>query len=216
MDFADGAAPMGLIFFAIMAFGAFRKKAGHVVARAAYPGLAERLGLEHSPSPYKNGVGKIHGNYEGYLVTVDPDDQRRIFVRFSGAPEVELHSYEHNKRPNPGLKSFRPPTGVLSGQFKTAHASDDMMENFLASERLPALLKPLKFLRELKTLSVTPGGVTAVFDYGSPPFIPAGIVDDVLPRLVGLAGVFEPGHPDLSLSLTSRPPPPMNQSSRAR
>ncbi len=183
---------MGFLFFGIMVFGVMRRKAGNVVARGLYPKLAEKLGLSYEPSTYKAGVGRLVGEYEGYRVTVDPDDQRRIYLRFAGRPSVSLHSYAHNKRPAQGQRNFRPTSKVLSTQFKTAQASDEIMERLNADEALPSVVKPLKFLRELKTLSVTENGVTAVFDYGSPPYIPASIVEDVLPRLVSLAQVVEP------------------------
>jgi hypothetical protein len=183
---------MGMLFFGIMVLGFMRRQAGNVVARGLYPGLAKKLGLSYEPSEYKKGVGRLTGDYGGYRVTVDPDDQRRIFVRFAAAPAVELHSYAHNKRSSPGQRSFRPASRILSQQFKTAHASAPLIEAFNDDKALPALLKPIKFIRELKTLSVTSGGVTAIFEYGNPPYIPAGIVEDLLPRLVGLARIFEP------------------------
>ncbi len=189
---SDSMLPLGFLFFGIMVFGFLRKKAGNVVARSQYPALAERLGLVHKPSPYRNGIGRLEGVFDGYSVSVDPDDQRRIFVRFANSPRVELHSYVHNKRPSAGQKNFRPPSGTLASQFKTAQASPELIEAFSEDEALPALIKPLKFIRELKTVSVTASGVMAVFDYGNPPFIPTGIVEDVLPRLTSLASVFEP------------------------
>lgn len=192
----DGALPFGgFLFFGIMVFGFLRKKAGNVVARSQYPGLAEKLGLSHTPSSYKKGVGRLDGHFDGFDVSVDPDDQRRIFVRFQHSPDVSLHSYAHNKRPSAGQQSFRPPAGILSSQFKTAQASPDLIEVFTTDSALPSLLRPLKFIRELKTVSVTSSGVVAVFDYGNPPFIPAGIIEDVLPRLTSLAAVFEERSP---------------------
>lgn len=182
---------MGLLFFGIMVLGVVRRKAGNVVARGLYPKLAERLGIAYEPSSYKAGVGRLIGEYQGYRVTVDPDDQRRIYLRFESHPAVSLHSYSHNKRPANGQRDFRPTSAVLSSQFKTAQASDAIKDRINSNKELPVVIKPLKFLRELKTLSVTENGVTAVFDYGSPPYIPASVVEDVLPRLVALARVVD-------------------------
>jgi len=169
-----------------------RRKAGNVVARGLYPKLAEKLGLKYEASTYKAGVGRLVGEYEGYRVAIDPDDQRRIYLRFAAHPAVSLHSYAHNKRPTQGQRDFRPTSKILSAQFKTAQASDEIMERINSDADLPGVIKPLKFLRELKTLSVTENGVTAVFDFGSPPYIPASVVEDVLPRMVALARVVEP------------------------
>lgn len=192
MDFfSDGALPMGMLFFGLMVFGFLRRKAGNVVARAQYPALAQKLGLVHRPSPFKAGLGRLDGELQGYVVTVDPDDQRRIFLRFSSTPRVELHSYVHNRRSQEGMRSFRPPPGILSTLFKTSHASEEVERRLAQSTELEKTLAPLKFLRPLKTLSVTPSGVTAVFDYGNPPYIPAEVVEDLLPRLALLARTVE-------------------------
>lgn len=182
---------MGMLFFGIMVLGVVRRKAGNVLARGMYPGAAQRLGLTYVPSPYKVGVGRMEGEFQGYRVIVDPDDQRRIFLKFADSPAVTLHSYAHNKRPSKGQLSFRPASRILSAQFRTSHASPEMIDKLNQAESLEEILKPLKFLRPLKTLSVTASGVTAVFDYGSPPFIPSSVVEDVLPRLVALARIFE-------------------------
>lgn len=189
--FSGGALPMGMLFFGIMVYRVLRRKAGNVVARAQYPDLAKKLGLQYQPASFKNGVGRLEGTFEGYRVVVDPDDQRRIYLAFTTRPPVALHSYVHNRRSNAGQRSFRPASRVLSAQFKTAHASPELILALSQADDLSETLRPLKFLRELKTLSVTESGVTAIFDYGNPPFIPAATVEDVLPRLVALARVFE-------------------------
>lgn len=185
---------MGMVFFGMMVLGVLRRKTGHVVARASYAKTAERLGLSYVPSAYRNGVGRMEGEFQGYRVTVDPDDQKRILLKFKSAPAVEMHSYVHNKRPAPGQRSFRPSSRVLSAQFRTCQASPELIDAVERDEALSEALRPLKFLRQLKTLSVTANGITAVFDYGSPSYIPSEVVQDVLPRLVSLAQIFEPGH----------------------
>lgn len=188
---SNGALPIGMLFMLATVFKVVRRKAGNVVARAQYPGLASKLGLTFTPAPYKNGVGRLSGQYKGFRVTVDPDDQRRIFIAFQSSPAVELHNYVHNKRSSTGQGSFRPGNKVLSKLFKTCHASTPLARALNESEGLGEALKPLFFVRELKTLSVTASGVIVVFDFGVPPYIPAELVDDLLPRLVKLASVFE-------------------------
>ncbi|HXS16041.1 MAG TPA: hypothetical protein VN764_02570 [Polyangiaceae bacterium] len=190
MDLSSGALPMGMVFFGIMVAGVVRRKAGHVTARSQYPRLGAKLGLTYTPSSYKSGVGRLDGVMDGFRITVDPDDQRRIYVRFNHAPAVELHSYVHNKRPAPGTRSVRLMSPRLNNLFKTTHA-DDAVAARLNSADLDEPLKPLKFLRTLKTLSVTSSGITAVFDYGNPAYIPAEVIDDVLPRLLAVARVVE-------------------------
>lgn len=188
---SDGALPVGMLFMLVTVLKVVRRKAGNVVARAQYPGLAKKLGLSFTPAPYKNGVGRLSGQYKGFRVVVDPDDQRRIFIAFRSSPAVELHNFIHNKRSRVGQGSFRPSEKVLSKLFKTCHASGELARALNEAEGLAERLKPLFFVRELKTLSVTASGVSAIFDFGTPPYIPAELVDDLLPRLVQLASVFE-------------------------
>src|SRR5690606_9879415 len=102
-----------------------------------------------------------------------------------------LHNFVHNKRSRAEQSSFRPGDKVLSKLFKTCHASGSLVRALNETEDMGAALKPLFFVRELKTLSVTASGVNEVFDFGSPPYIPAELVDELLPRLVKLASVFE-------------------------
>ncbi len=191
MDLSSGALPMGMLFFGMMVLGVVRRKAGNVVARSQYPKLADKLGLSYRPSSFKDGVGKIVGQLDGYQVTVDPDDQRRIYLRFDSQPEVELHSFVHNKRAVSNMTAFRPTSSVLSSQFKTAHASTAIARRLNENTVLDEAIKPLRFLRSMKNLSATSNGISATFDYGSPPYIPAEVVEDVLPRLVHLAQVIE-------------------------
>ena len=192
---SDGALPMGMVFFAMTVLGFFRKRAGHVVARAQYPKLAQKLGLEYRPSGYKTGVGQISGQYRGHQVTVDPDDQRRIYVRFRQSQGVDIWRHEHNKRPRPGLRSYRPSDRRVVGFFKTIHADAQTMERLEASRALGDLVDQLKNLKEIKSLSLTDTGVTAIFDFGAPPYIPADVVEIVLPALSGMAQLIE-GEPE--------------------
>lgn len=195
MDWSQGALPFGMVFFGIMVLGFLRRKAGHIVARKEYPALAERLGLTYKPSRYRSGVGSLVGHYRGFSVHVDPDDQRRIFLRFRDKPPIELYSYAHNKRPPPGLSSFRPANKKLASVFKTAHGNEHTVRALDEASALEPELSALRRSRELKTLSVTPSGIAAVFDYGNPPFIPAATVEHVLPTLVSLARQFETSEP---------------------
>lgn len=188
---SNGALPLGMLFLGLTLWRVLRRQAGNVVARAAYPGLAARLGLKHHPSGYKQGVGRLSGQFKGFAVAVDPDDQRRIFVRFARQPEVLLASYRHNKRPKGNMVDFRPQAPELRKLFKTSQAAPELVERLQENEQLFRRLEPLGRLREMSSLILSESGVTAVFDYGNPPYIPAGVVQDVLPRLVELASAVE-------------------------
>jgi hypothetical protein len=192
VDWSRGALPLGLLLFGVTAFGYFRRRAGHVVARGAYPALAAKLGLEYRPSRYASGVGTLSGTREGFAVSVDPDEQRKVTVRFRAAPKVELWSHEHNKRPGPGLVSFRPRERRLAALARTASASPELAERLEASEALGEAAERLRRVPQLKAFSVTASGVSATYDFGNPPFIPADVAEEALELLLGFARAIEP------------------------
>lgn len=183
----EGALPMGIVFMAFTVFGVLRRKAGHGLAARDYPALAARLGLAYRPSRYRTGVGTLSGLLGGLKVIVDPDEQRLIRVRYPEdvpMPRVELHTYEHNKKLPEDLRPLRIADRRLQGWFRTCYAAPAEAE--ILARELPALAG-LRSIRQLKTLSITPSGLTGHFDYGSPPFIPAAIVSEVVPLLCALA-----------------------------
>ncbi len=186
------AIPMGLVFFGGMVLTLLRRKAGHQKAAKQYPELAAELGLTLRPSPYKKGIGTLSGEYRGFGVVVDPDDQRRMRVRFRGNPRVNLRSYDVAKPPSPGMSTLFSDDKAFDAFFKTRHVGDAERAVLEDALRPSELLVPFRAVRELKELSVTEGGVSAVFDYGNPAYIPVNVVRELLPALVALARLIEP------------------------
>lgn len=193
--FGDGALPMGLIFFAGLVFSLLRRKTGHHLARKQYPELAARLGLAYKPSSYRSGVGTLSGTYRGFAVVVDPDEQRRIRVRFEGSPKVDLRNYEKEGRPPHDMRTVFSRDKKFDAFFKTRWAGEAERTLLEALDHPAALLAPFRLVRELKELNVTAVGVSCVFDYGNPPFIPRDVVELLLPAMVELARLFEPARP---------------------
>ncbi len=188
---SQGAMPFGFVMFAGMIFGFLRRKAGHRLAAARYPALAEKLGLTYKPSRYREGVGQIVGRYEGYSVVVDPDDQRRIRVVFQTEPQVDLRNYDNAASRSLGLEPYFSADKRFASFFKTSFVGEKAYEALEALKKPSELTEPLRAIHQLKQLNVTPSGVSAVFDFGNPPYIPAEVVEGVLPRLIRIARVFE-------------------------
>ena len=178
---------MGIVFLVVTVGRVLRRKAGHVLAARDYPQIANEFGLVFKPSSYKSGAGTLSGDVDGFRVLVDPDDQRAIRVRFPDESlGIELHTYEHNQRPRKGQRAFRVTGTGVSGWFKTSFATPELIEA-VHDERVLAEFRALRTIRELSSLSLTPSGFRAVFDYGSPPFIPASIVREVVKGLIDVA-----------------------------
>lgn len=189
--FGDGALPLGMVFFAGLVFGVLRRKSGHRAAARGYPDLATRLGLTYKPSSYRSGVGSLVGTYQGFVVIVDPDEQRRIRVRFEGAPAVDLRTYERDSGPPKTMRTVFTRDKRFDGFFKTRWAAERERATLESLEEPGTLVAPFRRLRQLKELSVTSVGVSAVFDFGNPPYIPVAIIEELLPALVALAALFE-------------------------
>jgi hypothetical protein len=189
--FSSQAIPVGLVFFGSMVLGFLRRRAGNKHATKQYPALAARLGLTHRPSRYQKGVGTLSGDYQGFTVVVDPDEQRRIRVKFQGHPRIDLRSYDIPTPPPQGMGTLFSRDKNFDAFFKTRYVGSEERERLEDLERPSDLLTPLRQLRELKQLSVTDSGVSAVFDFGNPPHIPADVVEAILPALVKLARLVE-------------------------
>jgi hypothetical protein len=189
------ALPVGLVMFAVMAARFFRRRAGHQKARTDYPALAVRLGLEHRAPTSPNQIGCLQGQMRGFSVLVDPDEQRKLIVRFHGEPDVDLRTYDGPQRPS-RLVYYVSHDRVVDGFLKTRYASPAMAE-YLDAADLSALVRPFieRYRGAVKQLNITQHGVTCVVDFGTPPHIPARAVEELLPALLDWAEAVEPEAP---------------------
>jgi hypothetical protein len=174
-----------------MVFAFLRRRAGNQQATKQYPALATRLGLTHRPSRYEKGVGTLSGEFRGFDVVVDPDEQRRIVVKFRGQPRIDLRSYDIPTPPPQGMGTLFSRDKQFDAFFKTRHVGSDEQARLEELPRPSELLAPFRHVRELKQLSMTASGVSAVFDFGNPPHIPADVVEGLLPAMVELARLIE-------------------------
>jgi hypothetical protein len=193
----SGALPIGLIMFSLTMLGFLRKRTGWYLAKRQLPGLASELGLGFVAPRYDKAMGSLRGRYKGYRVHVDPDDRRAIVVSFEHEPRVDLRTYEHSTRPPHGMVT------VFSGErsfdhfFKTRFAVEELAQRLGAVRDWNQKLAVFRgrYAKNVRSLSVTASGVTCVLDFGSPPFIPAEAVRELLPASVELASLFEPEKP---------------------
>jgi hypothetical protein len=186
------ALPLGLVMFLGLVWGVYRRRVSYHRAREDYPALAERLGLHFRPSYLSQGIGQLYGTIAGYSVLIDPDDQRKIIVRFNGAPNIDLRNYESPKRSS-FLQYFAFRERRANEYFKTRFASPEIAER-CASADVNSLLKPFleRYKYEVKQLNVTTHGATCVLDFGNPPHIPVTAIEELLPALINWAELIEP------------------------
>lgn len=186
------ALPLGLIMFGAMAWGFFRRRAGLRAAQGDYPALAMRLGLAYRKPAHSKQIGQLHGTMRGFSVLVDPDEQRKLIVRFRGEPKLDLRSYEGPRCPI-GMEYYTSRDRSVDNYLKTRYASPEMALR-LNETPLAELLRPFRerYRHEVKQLNITEHGVTCVLDFGNPPHIPVTAVEELLPALVDWAEAIEP------------------------
>lgn len=186
------AVPFGLVMFAVMIWRYYRRKNGQLQALGDYPSLARQLGLEHVKAQHSRQIGQLRGVMRGFFVAVDPDEQRKIIVRFRGEPGIDLRNYDL-PRPPAKLEYFTSRERAINSYFKTSYA-DPTVAARLHVANLTQLIEPfrLRYRHEVKELNLTAHGVTCVLDFGTPSHIPATVVTELLPALIALAELIEP------------------------
>jgi hypothetical protein len=185
------AMPIGLLMFAALAAKFFRRKAGQQRAQADYPALAQRLGLSYRSGGRPNQIGQLHGVLRGFRVAVDPDEQRKLIVRFRSEPRIDFRSYEGPRCPA-DMFYFSTGNRDVDRFFPTRFVSHELAER-LDGVDWAQLLQPFRtrYRKVLKELNITQHGVTCALDFGNPPHIPADVVAELLPAMVDWAEAVE-------------------------
>jgi hypothetical protein len=190
----DNGLPIGILMFLGTAFAFVRRKLGRKRAAQRFPDLAAQLGLEYTAPRYSGNVGILSGLYEGRSVRVDPDDQRLIKLRFHGTPRVDLRTYENSLRPPFDMVTVHSGDRVFDRFFKTRFASEDVAARISTAVEPGQRLAPFmgRYSRHVQSVTVTAEGVVCRLDFGSPPYIPEGALNELLPACAQLAELLEP------------------------
>jgi hypothetical protein len=190
----DNGLPIGILMFLGTAFAFLRRKLGRRRAAARFPALASTLGLQYTPPRYAGNVGVLAGTYRGRNVRVDPDEQRSIKVRFDSAPRVDLRTYENSLRAPFDMVTVHTGDREFDRYFKTRFASEDVAAHIAGASQPGQLLRPFlgRYARHVQSLTATAEGVVCRLDFGTPPYIPEGALQELLPACVELANLLEP------------------------
>lgn len=190
----NGGLPIGLILFVGTALAYLQRKYARKRATQRFPELAAELGLSHSAPRYAGALGTITGTYRERAVRIDPDDQRLIKVRFNGTPRVDLRTYEHAMRAPFDMVALYSGDRAFDRFFKTRFASEDVAERIAAEGELSRHIEAFqgRYARQIQALTITSDGVVCRLDFGNPPYIPEGALQELLPACVALADLIEP------------------------
>jgi hypothetical protein len=207
--FFNGALPIGLLMFLGTLFAFVQRKLGRKQAAKRFPAFAREFGLDYTAPRYTGNIGVISGTYRNRTVRIDPDDQRLIKVRFTGAPRIDLRSYEHAMRAPVDMITVYSGDRTFDRFFKTRFASEDVAAR-IANESAPRRLVEAfmgRYARQVQALTVTSDGIVCRLDFGSPPYIPEGALQDLLPACTALADLIEPSPPLPSPPSGTKSPP---------
>lgn len=163
-------------------------------AVAEFEPLAGELGLSYFPPSSARGQGAIRGVYQGRQVDIDPDDAVAIAVRFTSSPRVELNT-EALEEPAPDdMVGVQANDKEFERFWRTRRAAPALAERLATSARNEWLDEFRgMFARNVRSVSITPEGVTVSVTFGRLPFIPADAIRALLPACAGLAEAIEPG-----------------------
>jgi hypothetical protein len=190
----DGALPIGILMFLGTMFAFLRRKIGRRRAAQRFPELARELGLEHTLPRYPGAVGTLTGVYADRIVRIDPDDQRLIKLRFKAAPRVDLRTYENAVRAPFDMVTVYSGDRAFDRFFKTRFASENIAAQIARASSPGRQLAAFtgRYSRHVQSLTVTSEGIVCRLDFGSPPYIPAGALHQLLPACAALANLIEP------------------------
>ena len=190
----QGALPLGLLMFVGMLFAVLRRGARFRQTARAFPALGNRLGLQFKPAAHAGSIGTLSGELRGHRVFIDPDEQRRITVRFAQEPSVDLRNYQQHPCAPRGMNTYFSGDKRFDSFFKTRYVSDEVAQRLEQVADLGRLVGPFRgrYYRALKQLNVTSNGVSCIFDFGNPPHLPPAAIELLLPAMIALAHAIEP------------------------
>lgn len=177
--------PFGVVLFGVTALGFTRRRAGRALARRDYPKLAGKLGLELHAADGQ--VGTLTGSMEGVRVRVESDERARLVCYPVSDIGLDVRNYAHHKRTPAGYETIS-----LGNRVDDRWALNRFAREGVDSERsraaLRALVARLGSERErVKTFTVDAEKIECLFDFGVPAYLPAGVVERLLPAMVALA-----------------------------
>lgn len=181
------AVPFGLVMFLGTAAGfalrGFRKRA----ARASFPDLGKRLGLEYAPAETAGAAGVLKGTFGGFAVRVESETRARVVASLSGTLELDLRNYERWVRLPPGLEPFAFGDRARNAWLKTRLAGADVAALATEDAVFGRALDELQQDPALRELSICDGRVELIFDHGARGLFPVEAAERSLGIAVRLA-----------------------------
>ena len=174
-------------------------KLGWKRARKNFPNVAAQFGLEYLLPKLNYQIGEIKGEYNGCKISVRPDNLAFIEVTQIGdsrfdSSRLELSTSEPQlTSPPKGMIQFDSGNSGFDRFFITRYAIEDVAKIF--TNNTEKLVYIGQFSKNWKDkicyLQAGANGVRCSLKYGVSSYIPAEILEKLLPDLCELVKVFE-------------------------
>ena len=174
-------------------------KLGWKRARKNFPNVAAQFGLEYLLPKLNYQIGEIKGEYNGYKISIRPDDLAFIGVTQIGSSRFDnlrfklSTSQSQLTSPPEGMMQFESGNSEFDAFFNTRYAIHDAA--IILTNNPSNLVYIGQFRKAWKNkicyVEVDDFGVRCSLKYGVSSYIPADILEKILPDLCELAKIFE-------------------------
>ncbi len=179
--------PVGLVLFVGTALGFARRAWSKRAARASFPALGTRLGLQYSPPETPGAAGVLKGEVQGFSVRVESDSRARLVLRLPETPAFDLRSYDRWVRLPPGLQPFALGDRGLNAWLRTRLASVEVAGRLSDDHVLRRSLQELRQHPNLREFTAAEGRIELVFDFGARGLFPVDAAEKLLSATAALA-----------------------------
>lgn len=169
-------------------------KRGWKNAKVNYPLLARKMNLAFEEGELDRNIGEIAGVFNGCQVAVKPDENATIEIRFQSTPDLFLSSIDpENMKPYPRMVRFDTENAAFNRYFLTRFASpaisSALKEKSSALQFADLFVK--KWARPIQRFDISRNGIACRFKYGGQTYIPATVLESILPELCSFAESLE-------------------------
>ena len=169
-----------LFFLDILGLG--RRKAIHQLPKAA-----KKFGFKEDKSKTSHNYGKYTGTYGGYNFVVNPESSATIELHMDPVPGLEeIATYRKQTNFDSGNNGF-------DGFLKTRLVSDDLARKL--RDATPFLEHTVQFVKRWKRpcnyFQIYKDTIYFSFKYGMGHYIPASVLEEIVPDLVKLADLLQ-------------------------
>ncbi len=169
-------------------------KRGWKDAKANYPQLARKMNLAFNRAALNHHIGEITGVFKGCQVAVKPDDNATIEVHFKSTPDLFVSSIDpEDMEPYPGMVRFETDNAAFNQYFLTRFASPaiaSVLTDTTGNLQFVDLVVK-KWARPIQRFDISRNGIACRFKYGGQTYIPAAVLESILPEMCGFAKSFE-------------------------